>query len=206
MGFWMPKVIGITGGIATGKSSVLEMFAELGAEVLSADEVAREVSVKGSDAYLETVGRFGEGILKADGEIDRAALGAIIFSDAQARRDLNDITHPRIIALLNERIARFRASPPAAESILAVEIPLLVECGLEQTVDEVLVVAAEQATQVSRLTRRRGVSVAEANRRIAAQMPIERKIKRADWVIWNDGSLEALESSVRAVWGEIHLP
>ena len=201
----MPKVIGITGGIATGKSAVLGMLAELGAEVLSADELAREVLAKGSDAYSETVQRFGEGILKADGEIDRCLLAAIIFSDAQARQDLNDITHPRIIAAMRERIERFRANPTAPDSVLAVEIPLLVECALEETVDKVLVVAAEPGTQVSRLTRERGVSVAEANRRIAAQMPIERKIERADWVIYNDGSLEFLDSSVRAVWGEIHL-
>jgi dephospho-CoA kinase len=202
----MPRVIGITGGIATGKSSVLAMLAELGAEVLSADEVAREVLAKGSEAYLEAIERFGESILKSNGEIDRAALGAIIFSDAQARSDLNDITHPPIIVRIRERIERFRANPPAAGSVLAVEIPLLVECGLEETVDAVLVVAAEHETQVSRLTRRRGVSVTEANRRIAAQMPIERKIECADWVIYNDGSLESLESSVRAVWGEIRLP
>ena len=201
----MPKVIGITGGIATGKSTVLRMFAELGAEVLSADDLAREVLAKGSDGYSETVERFGAGIVEADGEIDRCLLASIIFSDAEARRDLNDITHPRIIAAMNERIERFRAHPGAPDSVLAVEIPLLIECGLEATVDKVLVVAGEPATQVSRLTTRSDVSVAEANRRIAAQMQIERKIERADWVVYNDGSVESLESFVRAVWDEIHL-
>lgn len=201
----MPKVIGITGGIATGKSAVLGMLAELGAEVLSADELARKVLAKGCDGYWETVQRFGEGILETDGEIDRSALAGIIFSDGQARQDLNDITHPRIIAAMRERIERFRANPPSPTSVLAVEIPLLVECGLEATVDKVLVVAAEPQRQVSRLTMERGMLAAEANRRIAAQMPIERKIERADWVIYNDGSLESLGSSVRAIWGEIHL-
>ena len=201
----MQKVIGITGGIATGKSTVARMFAELGAEVLSADDLAREVLAKGSDGYSETVERFGEGICKADGEIDRCLLASIIFSDAEAIRDLNDITHPRIIAAMSERIERFRAHPNAPDCVLAVEIPLLIECGLEATVDKVLVVAGEPGTQVSRLTTRSGVSVAEAKSRIAAQMPIERKIERADWVIYNDGSVESLESSVRAVWDEIHL-
>lgn len=201
----MPRVIGITGGIATGKSTVLLMFAELGAEVLSADVFAREVLAKGSVGYADAINRFGKGITSANGEIDRPALSAIIFSDAKARQDLNDITHPRIIAAMRRCIDRFRAAPPAPDAILAVEIPLLVECGLEGIVDNVLLVAAEPQTQVCRLTKRSRVSVDDANKMIASQIPIEHKVEHADWVIWNDGSVTQLRSSIHALWREIHL-
>ena len=201
----MPKVIGITGGIATGKSTVLQLFAELGALTLSADDFAREVLAKGGLAYRDTVERFGEGILMPDGEIDRAALGAIVFTDPSARADLNSITHPHIIAAMQQAVDRFRSAPPAPDAVMAVEIPLLIECGLQHTVDEVIVVAAEPQTQQSRLTTRSHLTAEEAQSRIAAQMPIERKIQYADRVIWNSGSLEDLRASVRAVWEEMHL-
>lgn len=202
----MPKVLGITGGIATGKSAVLRMLKELGAQTLSADDLAREVLSRNTPAYRDAVARFGETIRTPDGEIDRAALGAIVFSDPEARKALNEITHPRIIALMQDRIDRFRTAPPAPDAVLAVEVPLLVECGLEGTVDEVVVVAAEPETQESRLTTRSGLSAEDARRRIASQMPMDRKIERADRVIRNDGSLGDLQESVRAMWDEFHLP
>lgn len=201
----MSRVIGITGGIATGKSTVLHMFAELGAEVLSADDLAREAIGKGGPAYAAVVKRFGQDIVAENGEIDRPRLAGIIFASAEARRDLNDLTHPYIISSIRERISRFRADPLSSSAILAVEIPLLFECGLDALVDEVIVVAAEPETQESRLTTRRGSSVDQAQSRIAAQMPMEQKIERADRVIWNNGSMESLEQSVRGVWDEIRL-
>lgn len=201
----MAIVLGITGGIGTGKSTVLKIFADLGAETLSADEIAREVLAKDTPAYYDTVERFGRSILTADGEIDRRVLGEIVFNDVSARKELEDITHPRIIAQTQERINQFRSNPPASDAVLAVEIPLLIECGLENIVDEVLVVAAEQETQLNRLISRSGLTAEEALRRINAQMPIDEKIKRADRVIWNDGSLECLESSVRSIFKEIRL-
>lgn len=201
----MPRVLGITGGIATGKSTVLRMLGELGAETLSADDLAREVLARGTEGYRETVERFGNGILTPDGEIDRSALGAIVFTDESARQVLNSITHPRIISAIQHRIDEFRRNPPSPNAVLAVEIPLLVECGLEGIVDEVVVVSAEPATQVSRLTTRSRMSVEEARRRLAAQMPIERKIERADRVIRNEGTLEELWEAVRAAWQDIGL-
>lgn len=200
----MARVIGITGGIATGKSTVLRMFADLGAQVISADDLAREVLAQGGAAYAPTVERFGEGILKQDGEIDRAALGEIIFTDPQARIDLNSLTHPHIIASMREVIERFRANH-AANSVLAVEIPLLFECALDELVDEVVVVATEPQTQECRLINRSNISAEQARTRIAAQMPVERKVERADRVIWNDESIQSLEGAVRAVWDEIRL-
>lgn len=201
----MAIVIGVTGGIATGKSTVLKILAELGAETLSADDIAREVLSKNSQAYNRTVTRFGDRILAPNGEIDRSVLASIIFSDSDARQDLNKITHPFIIARIQERIDRFRNSHLFENVTLAVEIPLLIECGLEEIVDKVLVVAAEPETQIRRLTTRSEISPDEALQRINAQMPLARKIERADRVIWNDGSYELLRRSVEALWNEIHL-
>lgn len=201
----MARVIGITGGIATGKSTVLAIFAELGAVTVSADDIARKVLARNTPAYEEVVERFGEGVLTPDHDIDRAALASIIFANPDARQILNDITHPHIIAEIRREIEQFRKYPPSPDAILCVEIPLLIECGLEKIVDEVLLVAAEHGTQVSRLTSRSGISSEEALRRIDAQMPLDRKIERADRVIWNNGSRDSLRSSVQAVWDEIRL-
>lgn len=196
----MALVVGITGGIGTGKSTALSIFRSLGAATLSADDVAREVLSKGSPAYDEVAQKFGPGVVAANGEIDRAALGEIVFGDPEARKALNEITHPRIIHLLKDRIDSFRQGASAGTSVLAVEIPLLVECGLEGLVDKVLLVAAEQATQVSRLTNISGLSTQQALRRIEAQMPLRDKVGKADYVIWNDGDLNGLEDSVRQIW------
>lgn len=202
----MATVVGITGGIATGKSTVLRLLGELGAETMSADEVAHEVLSKGTPAYAEVVARFGPDVLGPDGEIDRAALGRIVFSDAAARADLEAITHPRIIARIEDMVREFRAAHPMREAVLAVEIPLLIECGMQSMVDEVLLVAAEQETQVSRLTSSRNLARDEALRRIASQMPLQYKAEFADRVIRNDGDLSSLKSAVRRAWSEILLP
>ncbi len=202
----MGRVIGVTGGIATGKSTVMSIFAQLGARTISADAVAHEVLAKGGICYQQAIRRFGDEIVGSDGEIDRAVLGRIVFSDPLARTDLENITHPHIIAQIDGQIQKFRDDQANAGEVLAVEIPLLIECGLEGVVDEVVVVAAEPETQVCRLTTIRGISSDEAELRLKAQMPMDVKIRRADWVIWNDGSLESLENQVRAVWDEIRLP
>lgn len=201
----MALVLGITGGVGTGKSTVLKMLGALGAETLSADEVAREVVVKGRPAHGEIVEKFGGGVVAPDGEIDRAALAAIVFEDEQARRDLEQITHPRILDAMRERIEQFRRSRIEQGAVMAVEIPLLYECGLEGMVDQVLLVAAEQGTQMNRLRSRSGMSDEQVIGRIRAQMPLEGKVSRADRVIWNDGDLETLEQSVLRLWGEIIL-
>lgn len=201
----MPKVIGITGGIATGKSTVLRLFGEFGAQTLSADDLAREVLARDGSAYHQTVEHFGDSILRPDGEIDRQALAAIVFADPDARAHINRITHPQIISAMQQAIDSFRKKPPAPDAVLALEIPLLVECGLESMVDKVVVVATEQAMQQSRLTYRSGLSAEDVERRIAAQMPIERKAEHADFVIWNNSSMEDLRRSCSALWHEIHL-
>jgi len=199
----VPLVLGITGGVASGKSTVLEMLGGLGAQTLSADDIAREVLSTSGPAYREVLDRFGPAIVDASGEIDRPALARIIFEDDEARRELNRITHPHIIERLKARIDRFRESYSGSDAVLAVEIPLLYECGLEKTVDRVLVVAAEQDLQARRLTTRSGVGRDEALRRIASQIPISEKILRSDYVIRNDGSIEDLRRKVESLWHEI---
>ncbi len=201
----MAFVLGITGGIATGKSTVLEMFRSLGAQSLSADDLARDVLARGAPAYDEAVARFGERIVASDGQIDRAALGDIVFRDADARRDLNAITHPRIIALLDKQIGDFRRKAGSRKEVLAVEIPLLIECNLEGLVDEVLLVAAEQGTQMNRLTSVGNLSKEQALSRIQAQMSMHDKLERSDRVIWNDDNIDSLEDSVRRIWEDILL-
>lgn len=199
----MALVIGVTGGIATGKSTVLKMLSDLGALTLSADVIAREVLAKDTPAYRQVVERFGSEVLRPDGEVDRPALAAVIFSDPVAREDLNAITHPHIIRGVQEHIDDFRLSPPSPDAVLAIEIPLLIECGLESMVDQVMLVAAEQDTQVGRLTSRGRISPQEALRRIQTQMPVSQKVERADMVVWNEGDLDELEGSVRGLWEEI---
>lgn len=201
----MAFVLGITGGIGTGKSTVLKMFAELGAETLSADDIARDVLAKDTPAYREVVERFGGGVIGPDGQIDRAALARLIFADSEARAALDSITHPRIISEVQARIDTFRRDHKSDRAVFVVEIPLLIECGLEEIVDQVLLVATEQESQVSRLTIRSKISREEALRRIRSQMPIERKIERADRVVWNDNTIESLRESVSSIWDEICL-
>lgn len=202
----MAYVLGITGGIASGKSTVLKLFEALGAETLSADDLAREVLTKGGRGYDEVVACFGSGILDKGGEIDRRRLGEMVFADPKAREKLNSITHPLIIERLRQAVDEFRRRYPGRGSVLAVEIPLLFECGLEGLVDEVVVVAAEQATQLNRLTSVGGLSREQAEARIRSQMPIAEKIRRAGRVVYNDGEIQSLEEAVRRIWGEICLP
>src|SRR5258708_34763565 len=162
------RVIGLSGGIATGKSTVAAMLCERGALVVDADRLAREVVEPGRPALEEIAAEFGPGVLAADGGLDRAGLGAIVFADAERRRRLEAITHPRIGALMQERIA---AAVAAAPPLVVVDIPLLFENGRSGMVEGVLVVYADTATQLRRLVERDGITEADARRRIAAQMP-----------------------------------
>lgn len=194
------RLIGLTGGIATGKSTVAAMLAGRGAIVVDADRLAREVVEPGRPALAEIAAEYGPGVLAADGSLDRAALGALVFADADRRRRLEAITHPRISALMAERIAEaVTAAPP----LVVVDIPLLFENGRSGMVEGVLVVYADAATQLRRLLDRDGLGEADARRRIAAQMPVEEKRRLATWVIDNRGDLEATRGLVDAWWAEV---
>ncbi len=197
----MGIVLGITGGVATGKSTVTAMFAELGAETVSADDIAREVLAPDTPGADEVTKHFGRGILNDDGSINRSKLAALVFQNSADLETLNSITHPKIIAAVEDRIQVFRKTSGSGD-ILAAEIPLLFECGLESMVDEVVVTVAEQEAQINRLTTR-GLTVDEANSRIAAQIPIAQKEARADQVIRTDTTLDDTRQQVKCVWEQL---
>lgn len=187
--------VGLTGGIGSGKSEVTRRLAALGAYVVDADVLAREVVEPGTPGLAAVAAEFGAEVLRPDGSLDRDRLGAIVFADPAARARLNAIVHPLVGAATAER---FAAAP--ADAIVVHDVPLLVEVGLAAAYDVVLVVAATADTQGSRLVRARGMSADEARSRIAAQAPLADKLAVADFVITNDGSLDDLDRQVQAVW------
>lgn len=193
----MTRVVGLTGGIGTGKSTVSRMLRELGAAIVDADQLAREAVAKGSPALAEIAARFGPSVLLPDGTLDRAALGARVFRDEVERRALNAIVHPRVAALSAERISRHVAE---GAKVVVYDVPLLYENNLDRMLPEVVVVTAPPEVQRSRLASRDGLSPEEVEARIAAQMPLAEKAKRAQHVIDNGGPIEATLAQVRALW------
>jgi len=193
-------VLGLTGGIATGKSTVAEILRELGAIVFSADLIAHETIAPDGPAYEVVLQAFGPEIRAPDGTIDRGKLGERVFRDPQARLRLESIIHPIVIERLLHEVKQLREDPGKREAVVVLEVPLLFEAKLEWMADKILLVAAEQDIQIRRLTRIRGLSVEEAERRIAAQMPITEKKARADWIIENGGSPEETRRQVEALW------
>ncbi len=187
--------VGLTGGIASGKSTVARTFAALGVPIVDADQVAREVVAKGSEGLREIVAAFGEGMLLADGTLDRKALGARVFSDDEARRQLNAITHPRIAARSMERMTEVAGEAP----YVLYEAALLVENGLHHMLAALVVVAASEETQLARMAARDGLDEAAARARIAAQLPLADKVRVADYVIDNDGDRVTTERRVHEV-------
>ena len=182
-------VFGLTGGIASGKSSVARRFRERHVPVIDADELAREVVALGSDGLRAVVEAFGEGVLHADGSLDRGRLGDLVFSDAEKRSTLNGIVHPRIAAASATRIGELARN----EAVACYEAALLVENGLADAFRPLVVVAASPEVQASRMGSRDGLDEPRARARIAAQRPLEDKVRLADVVVRNDGSLEDLE-------------
>jgi dephospho-CoA kinase len=191
------RVIGLTGGIASGKSSVARMLEKLGAVIIDADLLAREVVAPGEPAYRAIVAAFGAGILNPDRTINRRALGGIVFADPEARSRLECITHPAIARMAEERIAELRLAELPAVFYMA---PLLIEAGGTSRVDELWVVYVDGETQLQRLMTRDGSGREEALRRIAAQMPIEEKKIFGNVVIDNSGKPEETERQVRDIW------
>lgn len=193
-------VLGVTGSIAGGKSSVCEMFRRLGARIVSADALAREVVRPGSDVLRRLVERFGAGILTAQGTLDRAALAAVVFADDEARQALNALIHPAIAQLAEQRLGRHAQSD---EPLIIYEAPLLFEAGAEKRVDAVLVVKIDPQVQLQRLMARDHLDPEAARRRIAAQLPQQEKIARADYVIDNSGSLAQTQAQVEALFKKL---
>jgi dephospho-CoA kinase len=197
------RLIGLTGGIATGKSSVASMLAARGATVIDSDALAREAVLPGEPTLERVIERFGTGVLLPDGNLDRRQLGRIVFADPAARHDLERITHPRIIELSQQRVAAGLASDAP---LVAVDIPLLYEGERESTFPGVLVVYAPPEVQVQRLQERNGLDAAAAQQRLDAQLPIDVKRRRATWVIDNSGDLDATERQVDAWWATVVSP
>lgn len=190
-------ILGLTGGISSGKSSVAERFVECGAILVSADLLAREVVNPGSPTLDKLVDVFGEDILTPCGSLDRDVLAKIVFADPSQRRRLEAITHPAIAHLADCRLAELRKAPG---DLVVYEAPLLFEAGGEGRVDQVLVVAVASNVQQQRLIKRDGLSLEEAKQRISAQWPQADKIQRADFVIDNSGSLQQMQAQVDALY------
>lgn len=195
------RVVGLTGGIASGKTAVSDRLAARGAAIVDTDLLAREIVEPGERALLDLVEAFGATILTPDGRLDRKALGALVFADPQARARLNAITHPRIRERMAERLAALReAAEPAPFAVLVV--PLLFENGLDAMVEESWVVDVDDAVRRERLIARDGLTPAEADARIASQLPRAEKLARATRVIRNDAGLAELDAEVERVWTE----
>ena len=194
-------LVGLTGSIATGKSTVSRMFAHLGARVIDADLLAREVVMPGQAAYARIVEEFGPRVVQEDGSLDRKALGALVFSDAAKRKRLEEITHPAI-GLRQQRILSV-LDEEAFEGVVIWDAALLFEGGGAATMDRVIVVYTDPETERRRLMERDSLSDADARARIASQMPIAEKAKLAHHVIDNSGAREETERQVRAVYGTL---
>ena len=193
------RVVGLTGGIASGKSTVSEMFRELGAQVIDADQVARDVVEPGTPGLEEVARRF-PGVVDGRGNLDRAALGRRVFADPAERRALEAILHPRIreeVARRTEALAR------AGESVALYDAALLIENGLHRGMDGVVLVSVPEAVQRARLAARDGLDDAAITARLAAQLPLADKRAHATWVVENGGSLDETRAQVRRIWEEI---
>ena len=192
---------GLTGGVASGKSTVARMLEGLGARIIDADRIGHELLHPPHPTYQELVRRFGNEILDSTGEIDRRRLGAIVFADAANLRQLNAILHPPIIAQVGELAAHYHAENPRA--VVVVDAALLFEAGIGARFTKVLVVWCRPEQQVERLMAKTGLSRPEAEQRIAAQMPVEQKRRRADYAIDSSGSLDNTRAQVEALYPEL---
>jgi dephospho-CoA kinase len=189
--------IGLTGGIGSGKSTVAGMLAARGAVVVDADVIAREVVERGKPAWAKVRERFGEGILTPDGSIDRPALAGIVFADEGARRDLNGIVHPEVGRAILERVA----AEAGTDHVVVLDIPLLAEGGRDRyPVAGVLVVDCPVDIAVDRLVTERGMDRVDAERRVAAQVSREERLRAADFIIMNMGTLAELSEMVGRAW------
>lgn len=194
------RVIGLTGGIASGKSLVAGFLREMGAHVIDADAIAREVVAPGTEALREIAEAFGPCVLAADGALDRRELAERIFSDPEARARLNAITHPRIRGRIEEEIKAVRSARPGAT--IVVDIPLLLDVAPPEAfvLDGTIVVTVDEATQIARLMVRDCITEEAARQRLRSQRPLREKIPLATWVVDNDGPPDATRRQVEALW------
>jgi dephospho-CoA kinase len=192
-------LVGLTGGIGSGKSTVARMLEERGAVVFDADALARRAVEPGTPGHDAVVARFGANVLAPGGELDREALAAIVFADPAARRDLEAIVHPEVRRLFADGCEIHRDS----DRVVVFSAPLLVETGMHTAFDRLVVVATSVQTQVERLLRERAMSEEQVRARIAAQAPLEEKLAAADTALENEGALEDLERAVEGLWEDL---
>jgi dephospho-CoA kinase len=192
---------GLTGGLATGKSTVAKLFQDCGAIVLDADVLARDVVEPGKPAWRDLVRTFGRGVLRSDQTLDRARLASIVFRDPGKLRKLNRIVHPRVAREQARLTREVRRKDPHA--VVVYDAPLLIEAGAHTRMDRVVIVTTDRATQVARLKARNRLSRSEALRRIGSQMPLQQKLKLADYVIDGTMPLDELRRLVEAIYREL---
>lgn len=191
------KLVGLTGGIASGKSTVGHMLRDAGVDVIDADVLAREAVAPGTVGLAAVHERFGDAVISSDGTLNRPILGALVFVDDGARRDLNAIVHPEVARLAAERLQALRE---AGATVAVYEVPLLFENGLDAVMDTTILVACPDDVQLARIMARDGLNEAQAQARVAAQMPLAQKRLRAAFVIENDGDLDQLRRRLRETW------
>ncbi len=193
-------VIGLTGGLGSGKSTVAEMLRELGAVIVNADQIGHQVYAPEGPAYDEVVAAFGADVLAPDGTIDRRRLASIVFQDHRALQRLNAITHPRIREGIRQRLEELAAQ---GARVVVLEAALLLEAGWDDMVDEIWVTVAPADVAARRAAERSGIPLADALARICAQMPVEERARRGHVVIRTDGSLEDTREQVEREWGRL---
>jgi dephospho-CoA kinase len=194
-------VIGLTGGIGAGKSTVTQMLEKLGAAVIDADKVGHQIYLPDLPAWREIVDTFGPEVMNADRTIDRQALGKLVFADPEALRTLNRIVHPKMFDRMVELITEMRAR--GGMNAIVVEAAVLIEANWMALVDQVWVVVASEAVVVDRLAKQRHLSPEQVRTRIAAQLTNDERLKHADVVIRNDGSLEEVRHAVQQAWDQL---
>jgi dephospho-CoA kinase len=192
-------LVGLTGGIGSGKSTVARLLEKRGAVVFDADLLAREAVAPGTPGHAAVIERFGADVLAPGGELDREALASIVFADPSARRDLEQIVHPEVRRLFAEGSEAYRDT----DRVVVFSAPLLVESGMHTAFEILVVVSATVATQIERLMRQRGMSEASIRARIDAQAPLEDKAAVADFIVDNEGTLDELESQVERLWNDL---
>ena len=192
--------VGLTGGIACGKSFVTNLLLEKGAVIIDLDQVAREVVKPGREAWSDILSFFGQEFVDEEGNIDRQKLGQVVFSDKKKRENLNYITHRRIIEYVQKKKDEFCKNPENKGKVLVIDAPLLFEAGMDKMVDKVIVIICDREVQMKRLMERDNLSKGESGKRINSQMPLEEKARYGDYIIDNSHSREHTRKQVDEVW------
>jgi dephospho-CoA kinase len=196
----MTKVIGLTGGMGSGKSTVSQLLAEFGAVIIDADKVGHEAYQSNTKTWRDLVAAFGRQIVAQDGSIDRKKLGAIVFGSPEQLEHLNHIVHPRMFEMMKERIEQYRQQ---GVKVVVLDAAILFEANWTPLVDEIWVVIASESLVITRAKARTGLPEEQIRSRLNSQMPVEEKVKKANVVIQNDGTFEDLQVQVRKLWGKL---